>query len=248
MLTTLAPNFLSGSQRSEDQIVPSHSLSYRLISQAGFKEPALMVQVHGKAEREYAAIYPVAILADWFDIEAVAATAGRELQQGEPVLDGEPIEHDMDQSWCVTTSGEAYHLWQPHGASHLIARKWPIDVAQHVVALALQEKAASEPMGYLSWAPQSLGELVLSKIERDPSVRKEALKRYGNECMCCGFHPKVISQLDVHHLFPLSEGGERLTSISDLAVLCANCHRLAHSTAPPLSIEAMKALSPQVPI
>ena len=88
-------------------------------------------------------------------------------------------------------------------------------------------------------------ELVLSKIERDPSVRKEALKRYGNECMCCGFHPKVISQLDVHHLFPLSEGGERLTSISDLAVLCANCHRLAHSTAPPLSIEAMKALSPQ---
>ena len=86
-------------------------------------------------------------------------------------------------------------------------------------------------------------ELVLSKLERDPSVRKEALKRYGHQCMCCGFRPKVISQLDVHHLFPLSDGGERLTSISDVAVLCANCHRLAHSTVPPLGIEAMKTLS-----
>lgn len=86
-------------------------------------------------------------------------------------------------------------------------------------------------------------EMVLSKIERDPAVRKQALKKYGHLCMGCGFLPKVISQLEVHHLFPLAEGGERLTAISDLAVLCANCHRLAHSTAPPLSLEAVKALS-----
>ncbi len=84
-------------------------------------------------------------------------------------------------------------------------------------------------------------EVVLSKIERDPSVRKEALRHFGHQCMSCGFKPKVISQLDVHHLFPLHEG-ERRTEISDLAVLCANCHRFAHSTEPPLTVEAMKSL------
>jgi len=87
-------------------------------------------------------------------------------------------------------------------------------------------------------------EVLLSKIERDPSVRKEALKQFGHQCMCCGFKPKVISQLDVHHLFPLHEG-ERRTEISHLAVLCANCHRFAHSTEPPLTVEAMKSLDPQ---
>jgi Rad3-related DNA helicase len=85
-------------------------------------------------------------------------------------------------------------------------------------------------------------EVVLSKIERDPSVRVKALKHFGHECMSCGFKPKVVSQLDVHHLFPLRDGGERLTGIEDLAVLCANCHRLAHSTNPPLTVEAMKLL------
>lgn len=60
--------------------------------------------------------------------------------------------------------------------------------------------------------------------------------------MACDFAPKVISQLDVHHLNQLANGGERLTQIQDVVVLCANCHRLAHSTNPPLTVEAIKAL------
>ena len=57
-----------------------------------------------------------------------------------------------------------------------------------------------------------------------------------------GFSPKVPSQLDVHHLRPLADGGERLTGLQDLAVLCANCHRLAHAAHPPLAVEAIRAL------
>ena len=57
-----------------------------------------------------------------------------------------------------------------------------------------------------------------------------------------GFNPKVPSQLDVHHLRPLADGGERLTGLQDLAVLCANCHRLAHAAHPPLAVEAIRAL------
>jgi len=51
----------------------------------------------------------------------------------------------------------------------------------------------------------------------------------------------VDSQLDVHHLKPMSEG-ERLTSLADVAVLCATCHRLAHSEDPPLPLVTLRTL------
>ena len=89
-------------------------------------------------------------------------------------------------------------------------------------------------------------EVTLSKLERDPTVRKKALSYYGQDCLACGFKPKHISQIDVHHLLPLSEGGERLTSITDVAVLCATCHRLAHSTKPPMTVEAMKVVNAKI--
>ena len=60
--------------------------------------------------------------------------------------------------------------------------------------------------------------------------------------MVCRFVPKVDSQLDVHHLHPLADGGERLTALTDVAVLCANCHRLAHMASPPVTIEALKTM------
>lgn len=72
-------------------------------------------------------------------------------------------------------------------------------------------------------------EVVLSKSERDPAVRQAALKHYGRKCMACGFVPKIDAQLDVHHLNPIAKG-QRRTKIEDVVVLCANCHRLAHST------------------
>jgi Rad3-related DNA helicase len=85
-------------------------------------------------------------------------------------------------------------------------------------------------------------EVTLTRYERDPSVRKKALSHHGKACMACGFTPKVDSQLDVHHLKPVAEG-ERLTSLTDVAVLCANCHRLAHSEDPPLPLVSLRALA-----
>jgi predicted HNH restriction endonuclease len=44
-------------------------------------------------------------------------------------------------------------------------------------------------------------------------------------------------------LFPLADGGERVTKIqTDVAVLCANCHRLAHSASPPLPLGVLRGL------
>jgi len=90
-------------------------------------------------------------------------------------------------------------------------------------------------------------EHTLSKAERDPQVRKSALKHFGRRCMSCDFVPRVDSQLEVHHLHPLANGGERITRIqTDVAVLCANCHRLAHSATPPLTVEVLRGLHQSV--
>jgi Rad3-related DNA helicase len=88
-------------------------------------------------------------------------------------------------------------------------------------------------------------EHTLSKAERCPQVRKSALRHFGRRCMSCDFVPRVDSQLEVHHLHPLADGGERVTRIeTDVAVLCANCHRLAHSANPPLTVEILRRLHP----
>lgn len=81
-------------------------------------------------------------------------------------------------------------------------------------------------------------DVLLSKAERDPAIRRMALNHYGRKCMACGFLPKVDSQLDVHHLDPIAEG-QRRTRIEDVAVLCANCHRLAHATSPPTRLDSL---------
>lgn len=72
--------------------------------------------------------------------------------------------------------------------------------------------------------------VVLSKAERDPAVRRAALKHYGEKCMNleCQNVVKHVSQLDVHHRDPIAEG-QRRTRIEDVMVLCAMCHRLIHA-------------------
>lgn len=48
--------------------------------------------------------------------------------------------------------------------------------------------------------------------------------RYASD-FSCTFGDSVF---ECHHLLPLAVGGERLTQLKDLALLCANCHRLIH--------------------
>ena len=68
-------------------------------------------------------------------------------------------------------------------------------------------------------------DVVLSKAERDPSLRKRALAHYGLHCRACGLIPRVEAQIEVHHLEPVSEGVRR-TRLEDLCPLCRNCHSL----------------------
>ena len=64
-------------------------------------------------------------------------------------------------------------------------------------------------------------------------------------CVVCGFDFSLVYGVDyceVHHLIPLRElDGETETNLDDLAVLCANCHRVVHLYSPPLTLDQLRA-------
>lgn len=80
--------------------------------------------------------------------------------------------------------------------------------------------------------------------------KKAALNKHGRLfCAACGFDfatkygPTGHGLIDVHHTKPvhtLVAGGK--TNIADLALLCANCHRVVHSARRWLTVDQLKLL------
>lgn len=75
--------------------------------------------------------------------------------------------------------------------------------------------------------------------ERDRRLRRkkiESVRRAGGDiaCQICGFdfaerfgeHGR--DYIEVHHVVPLHETGPSETRLDDLALVCANCHRMSH--------------------
>jgi len=90
-----------------------------------------------------------------------------------------------------------------------------------------------------------------SYYERDPQLRAATIELYGTTCMACGFDfEKTYGAygkgfIEVHHTKPVSELGG-MTSVNpetDMAVVCANCHRMLHrSRKHVLSIEELQSM------
>jgi len=76
------------------------------------------------------------------------------------------------------------------------------------------------------------------KRERNPNVRKRILaarrKKGKLTCDICKTQSRSSdptledATLEAHHLMPISMALERKTQLADIALLCANCHRLLH--------------------
>jgi 5-methylcytosine-specific restriction protein A len=93
----------------------------------------------------------------------------------------------------------------------------------------------------------------LHKIrERSPSVTKNkkasVLKKTGKlVCEACGFEfESKYGEIgkgfaECHHIKPVSElkKGQK-TKLSDLSILCANCHRMIHRSRPMLSVNELR--------
>ena len=93
-----------------------------------------------------------------------------------------------------------------------------------------------------SWREGAKKEVKLTLSERDPEIRREALKHYEKKCYCCDRKPKVDSLLEIHHLNPIAEG-ERETTLEDVIPLCANCHKAAHTEVPPIPIDKLREMN-----
>lgn len=93
--------------------------------------------------------------------------------------------------------------------------------------------------------------VLVNKYERDAALRAAAVRIHGTACQACGFSfSEVYGErgdgfIEVHHLRSLaSYGGPIVVNPrTDLAVVCANCHRMIHRKPnQPLSIEELKKL------
>ncbi|MFF3143336.1 HNH endonuclease [Streptomyces sp. NPDC057927] len=88
--------------------------------------------------------------------------------------------------------------------------------------------------------------------ERNKGLRKKkidsVLRKGGSlACEACGFDFEEVygdrgaGYVECHHVVPLHEAGEGRTKLSDLALICANCHRMIHRRAPWPTPEELRA-------
>jgi len=89
--------------------------------------------------------------------------------------------------------------------------------------------------------------------ERNRQIRRlkirDALGRQtGLTCEVCGFDfeerygERGAGYIECHHVVPLHEAGEGRTRLSDLALVCANCHRIIHRRSPWLTPSELRDL------
>lgn len=82
-------------------------------------------------------------------------------------------------------------------------------------------------------------EALAKRRERDRTLRKkkiQAVEKAGDliACEACGFDfgnaygERGAGYIEVHHVNPLHVTGPTSTSLDDLALVCANCHRMCH--------------------
>ena len=88
-----------------------------------------------------------------------------------------------------------------------------------------------------------------SHLARERSRSLVAAKRNSvsdRRCEVCGFSALEtygIDYCEVHHLTPLAQlDGLTATRMEDLAIVCANCHRMIHMTSQPLTLDQLRHL------
>lgn len=85
-------------------------------------------------------------------------------------------------------------------------------------------------------------------IKRNRAIIQIKKQESDGKCELCKFDFSKFYKLttkdclEVHHKNPISEyKGLRITKLSDLIIICPNCHSLIHSKNPAISYEDMKA-------
>jgi hypothetical protein len=85
---------------------------------------------------------------------------------------------------------------------------------------------------------------IITTHSRNRLLVEQCKQRDNNTCRACAFCLLVHGQyvIECHHVNPLSQNGERLSSIDELVCLCPTCHRIAHKRSKPFSVVEIKKL------
>ncbi|WP_197277859.1 HNH endonuclease [Arthrobacter alpinus] len=89
--------------------------------------------------------------------------------------------------------------------------------------------------------------------ERSPRLRAKKIEESRKKglpivCNVCSFAfgsiygERGFEYIEVHHVLPLHVSGEVQTKLSDLVMLCANCHRMIHRGKRWLTVEELRAV------
>jgi 5-methylcytosine-specific restriction protein A len=89
--------------------------------------------------------------------------------------------------------------------------------------------------------------------ERSPALRRRKLAQARQmgvpiACEVCSFDfehsygPRGRDYIEVHHVLPLHASGPTTTRLSDLVMLCSNCHRMIHRGNPWLTPDGLRAV------
>ena len=128
----------------------------------------------------------------------------------------------------------------------------PEQVRAYVIAdNRLAEKAGWETEINPEGLPEGGSVRVLvNRYERSYINRMDCLAVFGYSCMACGFDFEQIygdigeGFIHVHHITPVSQmdAGYVVDPTQDLIPLCPNCHAMAHTSNPPLSVDQLKRI------
>lgn len=116
--------------------------------------------------------------------------------------------------------------------------------------------AASEPVDTFVIEAEEGTLLTRMHVVRERSARlveakkRAALETTGNlACEVCSFSFESVygsigdGYIECHHRKPLSElRSKQRTSLDDLALVCANCHRMMHARRPWLTVEQLRVV------
>jgi predicted HNH restriction endonuclease len=86
--------------------------------------------------------------------------------------------------------------------------------------------------------------------ERDPRIVAQKKRAAASlACEACGFLFRArygtvaADYCEIHHLLPLAQSDSgHATRLDDLAILCANCHRVSHLRTPPFTVDEIRAM------
>jgi len=108
-----------------------------------------------------------------------------------------------------------------------------------------------EPSSTASRKEGAAKTVISTQYERDPQNRLDAIRIHGHQCVACELDFGQVygewgdGYIEVHHLTPLADVDEdhEVNPETDLAPVCANCHRMIHRRrGRTLSIDELKEM------